>query len=94
MSPTFRSVEPALLLGMRALKIETKSRSCPTNLMVMSVDVRTRSVKDVRSLERDEMLDALLPDALAVHGDLAGTGMLVPADSRRWASTWMDGPSR
>ena len=40
----------------------------------MSVDARTRSVKDVRSLERDEMLDAVLPDALAVHGALAGRG--------------------
>ena len=40
----------------------------------MSVDARTRSAKDVRSLERDEMLDDLLPDALAVHGDLAARG--------------------
>jgi hypothetical protein len=40
----------------------------------MSVDVRTRRHTDVRSLERDEMLDALLPDALTVHGDLADKG--------------------
>ena len=40
----------------------------------MSVDVRTRSVKDARSLERDEMFDAVLPEALAVYGDLAGRG--------------------
>jgi hypothetical protein len=40
----------------------------------MSVDVRTRYARDVRSLERDEMLDDLLPDALSVHGDLAQRG--------------------
>src|SRR5580693_9481195 len=40
----------------------------------MSVDARTRSVKDVRALERDEMLDVVLPEALAAHGDLAGRG--------------------
>jgi Phytanoyl-CoA dioxygenase (PhyH) len=40
----------------------------------MSVDIRTRYAKDVHSLERDEMLDGLLLDALAVHGDLAGRG--------------------
>jgi hypothetical protein len=40
----------------------------------MSVDARTRYAKDVRSLERDEMFDALLPDAVAVHGDLASRG--------------------
>ncbi len=42
--------------------------------VAMSVDVRSRLHKDVRALERDELLDALLPDALAVHGDLAGAG--------------------
>src|SRR5665213_1467727 len=40
----------------------------------MSIDCRTRRVQDIRVLERDELLDALLPDALAVHGDLAGRG--------------------
>ncbi|HEY3842736.1 MAG TPA: phytanoyl-CoA dioxygenase family protein [Acidimicrobiales bacterium] len=40
----------------------------------MSVDVRTRLHKEVRSLERDEMLNALLPNAVAGHGDLAGRG--------------------
>ncbi len=41
----------------------------------MSIDCRTRLLKDVRALERDEMVDALLPDAIAVHGDLAGRGV-------------------
>jgi Phytanoyl-CoA dioxygenase (PhyH) len=40
----------------------------------MSVDVRTRLHRDVRVLERDEMLDAFLPDALAMNGDLADRG--------------------
>lgn len=41
----------------------------------MSVDARTRLHKDVRALDRDEVFDSLLPDALAVHGDLAGRGV-------------------
>ncbi len=41
----------------------------------MSIDVRTRLAKDVRALETDEMFDALLPHAIAVHGDLAGRGV-------------------
>jgi hypothetical protein len=41
----------------------------------MSIDCRTRRVKDIRVLERSEMLDDLLPDAIAVHGDLAGRGV-------------------
>ncbi len=41
----------------------------------MSVDPRTRLVKDTRALERDEVFDVLLPDAVAVHGDLAGRGV-------------------
>jgi Phytanoyl-CoA dioxygenase (PhyH) len=41
----------------------------------MSIDVRTRLIKDVRSLEPDEVFDALLPDAIAVHGDLAARGV-------------------
>jgi Phytanoyl-CoA dioxygenase (PhyH) len=41
----------------------------------MSIDTRTRLHKDVRTLERDEVFDALLPDAIAVHGDLAGRGV-------------------
>lgn len=40
----------------------------------MSVDVRTRMAKDVRALTSDEVLDAVLPDAVAAHGDLAGRG--------------------
>ena len=41
----------------------------------MSIDVRTRLAKDVRTLGRDEVFDAVLPDAVDVHGDLAGRGM-------------------
>jgi hypothetical protein len=41
----------------------------------MSIDTRTRLNKDVRPLERDFVLDSLLPDALALHGDLAGRGV-------------------
>ena len=40
----------------------------------MSIDARTRLNKDVRSLDRDLVLDSLLPDAVALHGDLAGRG--------------------
>jgi len=40
----------------------------------MTVDVRTRRSDEVRALERDEILDAVLPDALRVHGDLAARG--------------------
>ena len=41
----------------------------------MSIDARTRLNRDVRALERDEVFDSLLPDALAMHGDLAGRGV-------------------
>jgi hypothetical protein len=41
----------------------------------MTIDVRTRLSRDVRALERDEMLDELLPDAIRVHGDLAARGL-------------------
>jgi hypothetical protein len=41
----------------------------------MSLDTRSRLHKDVRDLDRDEVFDALLPDAIAVHGDLAGRGV-------------------
>jgi hypothetical protein len=41
----------------------------------MSVDVRTRLSKDVCTLSCDEVLDVLLPDALAAHGDLAARGI-------------------
>jgi hypothetical protein len=41
----------------------------------MSIDTRTRLSKDVRTLDRDEVFDSLLPDAIAVHGDLAGRGL-------------------
>jgi len=41
----------------------------------MSLDTRTRLHKDVRELPRDEVFDAVLPDAVAVHSDLAGRGV-------------------
>ena len=41
----------------------------------MSIDTRTRLFKDVRPLARDEVFDSLLPDAMAVHGDVAGRGV-------------------
>jgi hypothetical protein len=41
----------------------------------MSIDARTRLHKDVRALGRDEVFEALLPDAIAVHGDLAARGV-------------------
>jgi hypothetical protein len=43
-------------------------------MTVMSVDTRTRLDKDIRLLARDEMIDQVLIDALAVHGDLAARG--------------------
>jgi len=41
----------------------------------MTIDVRTRRQEDVRPLGRDEILDALLPDAVRVHGDLGARGI-------------------
>jgi hypothetical protein len=41
----------------------------------MTIDVRSRRSDDVRVLERDEMLDHVLPDAIAAHGDLAARGL-------------------
>jgi hypothetical protein len=41
----------------------------------MSVDVRTRRVDEVRALDRDEIFDAVLSDAMRVHGDLAARGL-------------------
>lgn len=40
----------------------------------MSVDVRTRCLADQRPLSRAEILDAVLPGAVGVHGDLAARG--------------------
>lgn len=40
----------------------------------MTVDIRTRHHKDIRALSAQEVFDAVLPDALAGHGDLAGRG--------------------
>jgi len=42
----------------------------------MSIDCRTRLVKDVRSLSVEEVLDVVLPGALEAHGDLAGRGAI------------------
>ncbi len=42
----------------------------------MSVDVRTRMMKDVRALGFEEILDGVLPAAVAQHGDLAARGVL------------------
>ena len=42
----------------------------------MSVDARTRLAQDVRELERDEVLDAVLPDAIEAWGELAGRGFV------------------
>lgn len=41
----------------------------------MSIDQRTRRLRDVRPLEREEIVDELLPTALAAHGRLAGRGV-------------------
>ena len=41
----------------------------------MSIDTRTRLSKDIRTLERDEVFDSVLPGAIAVHGDLACRGV-------------------
>jgi hypothetical protein len=41
----------------------------------MSIDTRTRLHKDARPLERDEVFDSLLPDAIERHGDLAARGV-------------------
>ena len=41
----------------------------------MSIDCRTRRVKDIRPLQSEELFDALLSDAIAVNGDLAGRGV-------------------
>ena len=43
----------------------------------MSVDVRTRLHRDARALARDEVFDAVMPAAIAVHGDLAARGVAV-----------------
>ena len=41
----------------------------------MSIDRRSRLQKDVRDLERDEVFDSLLPEAVSEHGALAGRGV-------------------
>ncbi len=40
----------------------------------MSVDQRTRMMKDVRPLSTEEVLDVVLPGAIAAHGELAARG--------------------
>lgn len=41
----------------------------------MSVDVRTRLARDIQSFGPDQILDAILPDAVLAHGDLAARGI-------------------
>ena len=41
----------------------------------MTIDRRTRLYKDIRAIPRDEVLDALLPDCIENHGELAGRGL-------------------
>jgi len=41
----------------------------------MSIDCRTRRHRDRRALARDEVFDALIPDAVARNGALAGRGL-------------------
>ncbi len=40
----------------------------------MSVDQRTRLMKDIRSIPVEEVLDAVFPEAVAAHADVAGRG--------------------
>jgi hypothetical protein len=40
----------------------------------MSIDERTRLMKDIRPLSVEEVLDTVLPSALEAHGDLAARG--------------------
>ena len=42
----------------------------------MSIDRRTRKLKDVRAHSVEEVLDVVLPEALATHGDVAARGAL------------------
>ena len=41
----------------------------------MSVDCRTRLLNSVRPLSPEEVLDRVLPEAMAMHGDLAARGV-------------------
>lgn len=45
----------------------------------MSIDVRTRLSGDARPLGLDEILDDLVPGAIAAHGDLAARGLAYQA---------------
>lgn len=42
----------------------------------MSIDCRTRMRRDVREIPRDEIFDAILPDAVERNGELAARGVL------------------
>jgi len=41
----------------------------------MALDCRTRLRRDTRAIDRDEVFDALLPEAIARHGALAARGL-------------------
>ena len=41
----------------------------------MTIDTRTRLHRQVRTLARDEVFDAVLPEAISAHGDLAARGV-------------------
>ncbi len=41
----------------------------------MSIDHRTRRLIDIRPLSVTEVLDTILPEAIASHGDLAARGI-------------------
>jgi hypothetical protein len=41
----------------------------------MTIDVRTRRARDVRTLDGDELFDVVLPQAIDVHGELAARGL-------------------
>jgi Phytanoyl-CoA dioxygenase (PhyH) len=41
----------------------------------MSLDVRTRRFSEIRALERDEIVDTVLPEAVVAHGTLAARGL-------------------
>jgi len=40
----------------------------------MAIDTRTRRNSDIRPLDAAELFDAVLPDAVGLHGELAGRG--------------------
>jgi hypothetical protein len=58
--------------GWRILVVETSRAGGPP----MTVDQRTRRHSDIRDLSASEVLDAFVPDAIAVHGPLAARGVV------------------